>query len=184
MSKVYESITPELVNWIEQQHLYFVATAPLSGDGLVNCSPKGMDSFRVLGPNQVAYLDLTGSGAETIAHLRENGRIVIMFCALSGLPQIVRLHGTGTVVTRQSPGYTDLAAQLPTHPGARGIILVDVQRISDSCGYGVPLYDYAGERDALNRWTDKRGPDGLVEYRQQHNRQSLDGLPGLSADET
>src|SRR5919201_7094587 len=109
MGKVYDGITPELADWLTQQRMFFVATAPLAADGLVNCSPKGMDSFRILGPREVAYLDLTGSGIETVAHLRENGRIVLMFCAFAGPPKIVRLHGSGTVVTPESPRFHELS---------------------------------------------------------------------------
>ena len=122
MGKIYQEITPELGAWIEQQHLFFVATSPLSGDGLVNCSPKGMDTLRLLGPREVAYLDLTGSGIETVAHLRENGRIVFMFCSFSGPPKIVRLHGRGEVVTPESSGWEALRARFPDYPGARTII--------------------------------------------------------------
>jgi hypothetical protein len=180
MGKTYDEITPHLAAWIAQQHMFFVATAPLGGDGLVNCSPKGMDTFRILAPREVAYLDLTGSGVETIAHLRENGRIVIMFCAFTGPPNIVRLHGRGEVI---EPGHADfptLQASFPDHVGARAIIRVHLTRIGDSCGYAVPRYEYAGERDALIQWAEKKGPSGLADYRTEKNVHSLDGLPGLS----
>src|SRR5919198_2760664 len=122
MGMVYDAITPELADWLSQQRVFFVATAPLAGDGLVNCSPKGMDSFRILGPREVAYVDLTGSGIETVAHLRENGRIVFMFCAFAGPPKIVRLHGTGEVITPGAPDYPKLRAIFPDYPGRRAII--------------------------------------------------------------
>lgn len=156
-----------------------MATAPLSGQGLVNCSPKGMDTFRIVGPREVAYLDLTGSGIETAAHLKENGRVVFMFCAFAGPPKIVRLHGTGQVLTPETPGFEQLRAQFPDYPGARAVIRAQLTRVSDSCGYAVPRYEYLGERDTLLRWAEAKGPEGLLEYRGQKNRLSLDQLPGL-----
>jgi hypothetical protein len=179
MGKTYDEITPDLAAWIRQQHVFFVATAPRSDDGLINCSPKGMDSFRILGPREVAYLDLTGSGVETIAHLRENARIVVMFCAFAGAPNIVRLHGRGEALEPGHPDFETLRANFPEHPGARAIIRVELTRIGDSCGYAVPRYEYAGERDALVRWAEKKGPAGLADYHRQKNALSLDGLPGL-----
>ena len=179
MGQTYDQITADLAAWIGQQHIFFVASAPLSGDGLVNCSPKGMDSFRILGPREVAYLDLTGSGVETIAHLRENGRIVIMFCAFTGPPNIVRLHGHGEVIEPADDDFETLKASFPVYAGERCIIRVRLTRVGDSCGYAVPRYKYVGERAALVRWAEKKGPPGLAEYRRQNNAQSLDGLPGL-----
>jgi hypothetical protein len=181
MGKTYDEITPHLAAWIAQQRMFFVATAPTSGDGLLNCSPKGMDTFRILGPREVAYLDLTGSGVETIAHLRENARIVLMFCAFTGPPNIVRLHGRGEVIEPGHPEFESLGRRFPDHPGARAIIRVRLVRIGDSCGYAVPRYEYAGERDALIQWAEKKGPASLADYRVQKNAQSLDGLPGLTA---
>ena len=185
MGKLYDSITPELQRWIGAQALYFVSTAPLSAAGHVNCSPKGLDSFRLLGPRSVAYLDLTGSGAETIAHLRENGRIVFMFCALNGPPKIVRLHGRGEVVTQAShpTRWQELMAHFAPQPGVRSIITADITRISDSCGYGVPKYEFVGDRDAIQRWVDTRGVAALPAYRQEKNLKSLDGLPSLKLEE-
>jgi hypothetical protein len=183
MGKLYEEITPELIGWIKQQHLFFVATAPLAGDGHVNCSPKGLDTLRILGPRRVAYLDLTGSGAETIAHLRENGRIVFMFCALAGPPKIVRFHGHGQVVTAASPAWAELRAGFPEYPGARAIVQADITRIGDSCGYGVPRFEYIEERDTLERWADAKGAEGLPLYRNQKNLRSIDGLPSLEAEQ-
>ena len=179
MGNEYAEITPELADWLGQQRVFFVATAPLAADGLVNCSPKGMDTFRVLGPRQVAYLDLTGSGVETIAHVRENGRMVFTFCAFEGPPRIVRLHGAGDVVTMGMPEYETLRALFPDHPGARAVIRAPLVRVGDSCGYAVPRYDYVGERDALVRWAESKGTDGLARYRWEKNARSLDGLPGL-----
>src|SRR4051794_22713023 len=155
MGKRFDGVTPELADWLGRQHVFFVATAPLAADGLLNCSPKGMDTFRVLGPREVAYLDLTGSGVETVAHLRENGRIVLMFCAFAGPPRIVRLHGTGTVLTPDQIRYQELRPWFPDVPGERSIILVRLSRVSDSCGYGVPRYEYLGERDTLPDWAER-----------------------------
>jgi hypothetical protein len=179
MGKPYDGITPELSNWIERQRMFFVATAPLASDGLVNCSPKGMDTFRILGPRDVAYIDLTGSGVETIAHARENGRIVFMFCAFDGPPRVVRLHGIGEVLMAESSEYESLAPLFPEYPGYRAIIRTTLRRISESCGYGVPQYQYAGDRDRLVRWSESKGPEGLRQYRRQKNARSLDQLPGL-----
>jgi hypothetical protein len=181
MSRTYEKIDDALHQWVSAQKVFFVATAPIAGDGLVNCSPKGMDAFRVLGPREVGYLDLTGSGAETISHLRENGRIVIMMCAFDGAPNILRLHGTGQVFERGGGDYARLAPRFPDIPGARAIIHVAVSRISDSCGYAVPRYDYRGDRDTLVEWAERKGEDGLRAYREKNNRHSLDGLPGMRA---
>jgi hypothetical protein len=177
MSKIYEEITPELAKWIGRQHLFFVASAPSGADGHVNCSPKGLDSFRILGPRSVAYLDLTGSGAETIAHLRDNGRIVFMFCAFSGPPNIVRLHGRAEVLTPDSPGWSELRPAFPDQPGARAIIRADISRVSDSCGYAVPVYEHVEDRRALTLWAEKRAEDELEAYRRDRNARSIDGLP-------
>jgi hypothetical protein len=178
VASVVEEITPDLQEFLEQQSVFFVATAPLGGDGHVNLSPKGLDTFRVLGPHSVAYLDLTGSGVETIAHLRENGRITLMFCAFTGKPNIVRLYGRGTVVQAGDPDAGPLFERFPTIPGARAVIQIDVSRISTSCGYAVPLMQEVGPRRALVDWATKRGDDGLVEYRAAKNTSSIDGLPG------
>jgi hypothetical protein len=182
MGKQFDSIAPDLAEWLGQQRLFFVATAPLAHEGLVNCSPKGMDTFRIVAPKEVAYLDLTGSGIETAAHLRENGRIVFMFCAFSGPPKIVRLHGSGEVVTPQDPDFVALRSLFPEHPGARAVIRARLQRISDSCGYAIPRYEYVAERDTLTRWADSKGHDGLVKYRSENNHRSIDGLPGLASE--
>jgi hypothetical protein len=179
VSKLYDEITPELADWIGRQRMFFVATAPLAAGGLLNCSPKGLDTFRILGPREVAYLDLTGSGIETVAHLRENGRIVFLFCAFEGLPKIVRLHGMGEVLTPGAADYATLRAQFPDHPGARAVVRARLTRIGDSCGYAVPRYDFAGERDALVRWAESKGPDGVAQHHRRKNARSLDDLPGL-----
>jgi hypothetical protein len=184
VGKAYEEVTPELAGWLGRQRVFFVATAPLAPDGLINCSPKGMDTFRVLGPREVAYLDLTGSGVETIAHLRENGRIVFTFRAFEGPPMIVRLHGAGEVITPGTADYERLLPLFPEHLGARAVIRVRLARISSSCGYAVPLYDFVGERDTLTRWAEKKGTVGLARYRGEKNARSLDGLPGLGPEGT
>lgn len=177
MGKVYESITPELATWIGQQHVFFVATAPLAGDGHVNCSPKGLDTFRIIDGGTAAYLDLTGSGSETVAHVRENGRIVLMFCAFDGPPKIVRLHGRAKVVALGAAAWAVWAEKFPEHPTARAIVVIDVRRISDSCGYGVPTLEYKGEREAMRRWAQTKGLENLAAYRREKNARSIDGLP-------
>jgi hypothetical protein len=177
---VHEAIGSALAEWISGQRMFFVATAPLAADGLINCSPKGMDSFRILGPREVAYVDLTGSGVETIAHLRENGRIVFMFCGFEGAPQIVRLHGYGRVVLPGDARHELLRHQFPDYPGARAVISATIDRISDSCGYAVPRYDFVEQRDTLVRWSKKRGVEGLREYRHDKNTRSIAGLAGIT----
>jgi hypothetical protein len=179
MGKVDDFIGPQLTAWLQAQHVFFVATAPLSADGHVNCSPKGLDTFRILGRDAVAYADLTGSGVETIAHLRENGRIVLMFCAFEGSPKIVRLHGRGQVLLPGAEEFETLRPLFPRFPGLRSIVRVAIDRVSDSCGYGVPRYALGGQRDTLTRWAESKGDDGLAVYREQKNARSLDGLPGI-----
>lgn len=183
MGKVYEQIDEKLAEWIRQQHIFFVSTAPRSDDGLINCSPKGLDTFRILDAQTVAYLDLTGSGVETIAHLKENSRIVIMFCAFTGAPNIVRLHGKGTVLEPLHPDFAKLQPLFPELPGVRSIIRVAVNRVSDSCGFAVPRYTYQADRDALIKYAETKGPDGMIAYRAQRNAHSLDGLPGVTIEE-
>ncbi|MEY3668564.1 MAG: hypothetical protein RL572_2104 [Pseudomonadota bacterium] len=183
MGKLYDSITFELTTWIQQQHVFFVATAPLSQDGHVNTSPKGLDCLRVLGPHHVAFLDVTGSGSETIAHLRENSRIVLMFCAFTGPPKIVRLHGKGSVITRTAPDWKDWEGIFPTQAAPRSVISVNVTRISDSCGYGVPAMEFKQDRDIFHRWVATKGADTLRAYRKEKNASSIDGLPSLTEGE-
>jgi predicted pyridoxine 5'-phosphate oxidase superfamily flavin-nucleotide-binding protein len=179
VGKVYDVIDEALAEWIAAQPLFFVATAPLSADGLVNVSPRGHDTFSVLGPRLVAWVDYTGSGVETIAHLRENGRICVMFCSFAARPRIVRLHGRGRVALPGDAVFDDVVARHPEHPGTRAVAVVDVERISDSCGYGVPVMELVGERELLRLSGEKRGPEGLAAYRAEKNARSLDGLPGL-----
>jgi hypothetical protein len=181
MARAYDAISEELADFIAAQHMFFVATAPSGHQGRVNLSPKGLDTFAVLDANTVAYLDLTGSGVETIAHLRDNGRITIMFCAFEGKPNIVRLYGRGEVIPVGEREGDALLPRFGSYPGARSVIRVRVDRVSTSCGYGVPLLEYEGERDQLLKFAERRGPDGLVDYRAEKNTASIDGLPGLAA---
>jgi hypothetical protein len=179
VGKVYEGIDARNAEFIRRQHVFFVATAPRSDSGLVNLSPKGLESFAILDPLTVAYLDLVGSGIETVSHVRENGRIVFMFCAFEGAPKILRLHGRGDVVEPGDPEWDELAAHFPARPHARCVVRARLERVADSCGYGVPTYRYEGQRSQLDQWAEKRGPEGLATYKKERNRQSLDGLPGL-----
>jgi predicted pyridoxine 5'-phosphate oxidase superfamily flavin-nucleotide-binding protein len=179
MGKVSETIDERVREFIGQQRLFFVASAPSGSEGRVNLSPKGLDTFRILDDRTVSYLDFVGSGVETIAHLAENGRIVIMFCAFEGPPKIVRLHGRGEVVEPGDGRFASLRDRFPAAPGTRAVILVHVERISDSCGYAVPLYRYEGERSQLGAWAEKKGAEGLVQYQKDKNAASIDGLPGL-----
>jgi Pyridoxamine 5'-phosphate oxidase len=189
MGSSFDGVDERLAQWIARQSLFFVATAPLGADGHINASPKGpIGSLCVLDPNTVAYLDLTGSGAETIAHLRENGRIVIMLCAFEGPPRIVRLHGRGEVIFRDDPRFEELFARCSfagpeVEQARRAIVLVTVTRVADSCGYGVPLMRYEGERPHMDAWATKRmrsqGEDALALYRAQKNAHSIDGLPAV-----
>ncbi|MFC5472138.1 pyridoxamine 5'-phosphate oxidase family protein [Cohnella suwonensis] len=177
MGKQFESMLPQHAEFIGKQKIYFVGSAPLSADGHVNLSPKGHDSLRVLTPNKVAYLDLTGSGNETSAHIRENGRVTVMFCAFEGPPNILRLYGNGTVVLPGSEEWDELFPMFDPIPGARQIIVVDVHLVQTSCGYAVPFMDYKEERETLKRWAEQKGEDGLVAYRQEKNMRTIDGMP-------
>jgi predicted pyridoxine 5'-phosphate oxidase superfamily flavin-nucleotide-binding protein len=185
MAKVYDGIDARMAAWIEAQPVFFVATAPLSGDGLVNLSPKGTrGTFRVVDPRTFAYLDITGSGVETVAHLRENGRICVMFCAFDGRPNIVRLHGRGRAVRAGEPGHAELLADFGEAGAARarylrGVIVVQVARVSDSCGFAVPRMDLVAERDTLDAVWRSRDDERIATYHEERNATSLDGLPGL-----
>jgi hypothetical protein len=194
VGKIFEEIDDRLAEWIRGQRLFFVGTAPSGPDGHVNVSPKGLiETFRVLGPREVAYLDFVGSGTETIAHLRENGRIVVMFCAFDGPPRIVRLHGRGEVAQVGDTRFDELArafeldGQLEElRAGIRSIIRVDVTRIADSCGYVVPLMDYRGERTQMPKWQAaqlaKHGEHALLDYSAEKNERSIDDLPGVEVE--
>jgi hypothetical protein len=180
-------IDPVLSGWMLDQPVFFVSTAPLDPDGSVNCSPKGnRNEFAVLDDGTVAYLDQTGSGVETIAHLRENGRIVIMFCAFSGPPRIVRLHGTGRVVLADDPDFDGLVGRFPggTGVGVRSVIVVDVRRVADSCGYGVPLMSFEGHRPTMDQWSARKGRDGVRQYWAKKNLASIDGIRGIDPPAT
>jgi Pyridoxamine 5'-phosphate oxidase len=179
MGQTYTEIDDQMRAFVARQHVFFVATAPTGADGHVNCSPKGLESLRILGPKTIAYLDLVGSGAETIAHLRQNGRIVIMLCAFEGPPKILRFYGRGQVVEPGDADFQTLMASFAPRLGLRAIIRVELDRISDSCGYGVPLMGYEGGRTQLPAWAERKGEDGLQEYRRQKNAVSIDGLPAL-----
>jgi hypothetical protein len=192
VAKLFDEIDDHLARWIAKQALFFVGSAPLSGDGHVNVSPKGpIGSLRVLGPRTVAYLDIVGSGAETIAHVRENGRIVVMLCAFEGPPRIVRLHGHGEVLLPSDLDYAELVAQAdfdePSIPQARrAVVRVDVTRIADSCGYGVPLMSLDGLRPHSTLSAEKRlrsgGPDAIRRYVAERNAASIDGLPAVESE--
>ncbi len=189
MGKVFDRIDEQLREWIGRQALFFVGTAPLAGDGHVNVSPKGpIGALRVLDDHTLAYLDVVGSGAETIAHLRENGRIVVMLCAFEGPPRILRLHGRGRVVTPGDPELDELLErarfdEFTAEEARRAVIVVDVERIADSCGYGVPLMDYEGARPHMPAWAEKKlrvgGAAAIEEYKAEKNAVSIDGLPAL-----
>jgi len=189
MARTYDEIDDHMRGWIARQPMFFVGSAPLAGDGHINVSPKGpAGTLRVLGPRRVAYLDYTGSGAETIAHLRENARVVVMLCAFEGPPRIVRLHGQGEIVLPADPRFEALLEEAafdePTLPESRrAIVVVEIARIGSSCGYGVPLMEYSGERPHMDASTRKRvrtqGPDAYVAYQAKHNARSIDGLPAV-----
>jgi hypothetical protein len=184
MGKLFDRIDSSLETFIRGQQMFFVATAPLHASGHVNVSPKGLDTLRVLDPQTLAYLDYVGSGAETIAHLKENERIVLMLCAFQGAPRIVRFHGRGSVFEPQDQGFNRLRGLFPAEPAGRAIIRVSIERIADSCGFGVPLYTFQGHRSQLPAWAARKGPQGLHEYQEQKNRLSIDGLPALGWPET
>ena len=177
MGKLAEEISENDRKFIEQQKMFFVSTAPLSEHGHINLSPKGIDSFRVLSATRVAYMDIIGSGNETSAHVLENGRITIMFCSFDGPPKILRLYGKGYTVLPQDEEWNGLASKFEIHPITRQIIVVDVFHVQNSCGFGVPLYDYKGERDQAFKWGEKKGVDGLAKYQLDNNLVSMDGLP-------
>jgi hypothetical protein len=191
VAKQFDEIDDRIRDWISRQRMFFVATAPLSADGHVNVSPKGpIGTLRVLGPRRVAYLDYSGSGAETVAHLRENGRIVVMLCAFEGPPRIVRLHGEGEAIFPGDEGFDALLEECAfdelteVEEARRAVVVVDVERISDSCGYGVPLMDYVESRPHFDLSKKKllrtMGPDALRVRDARRNAQSIDGLPAVS----
>lgn len=177
MAKVYESINETIYEFINRQRMFFVSSAPLSSEGHVNLSPKGVDCFRILSPNRVAYMDLIGSGNETSAHLLENGRITLMFCAFEGPPNILRLYGTGYTVLPGQTEWSTLSPLFDIYPNTRQIVVADITRVQTSCGFGVPFYEYKGERDQLFRWAAQKDEAALEAYKQEKNLSSIDGLP-------
>lgn len=179
MGKTYDSLNDQLKQFITEQKMFFVGTAPLSADGLVNLSPKGLDSLRILDDRTVAYCDLTGSGIETVAHVKENGRMVMMFCSFDSRPLIVRLHGRGEIVEGSDPGFDELAGLFPTHAYVRAIVKLHVERVADSCGWGVPKYEFIGQRDTYARFGEQRTAEDVQRAQLKNNMKSLDGLPGL-----
>jgi predicted pyridoxine 5'-phosphate oxidase superfamily flavin-nucleotide-binding protein len=183
VGKTYSEIDEPLAAWIAAQHVFFVATAPRGANGHIHCSPKGGDTLRVLGPRAVAYADGAGSGVETISHVRDNGRMVLMLCAFEGAPRIVRLHGHATVVTPNDATFRELLAQFPPAPTVRAIILLDVQRVSDSCGYGVPLMDFRADRRESQQYVRKSTDKALETYMLKNNQSGIDGLSALTPEE-
>lgn len=181
MAKFYPELTDELQEFIQQQHLFFTATAPTQGR--INLSPKGMDTFRILDTHTVAYLDVTGSGNESSAHLLENGRMTMMFCSFAGKPWILRLYGQGQVIRPRDADWEVWVQHFPELPGTRQIIKLAIESVQTSCGMGVPLYEYQGDRDALIQWAEKKGDDGLQEYWALKNQTSIDGLPTYLLEE-
>ena len=177
MAKFYNSISDQIKEFIEHQHIFFVSSAPLSGSGHVNLSPKGLDSFRVLSPNLVAYMDIISSGNETSAHTLENGRITFMFCSFDGPPNILRLFGKGRTVLAGDPEWESLSKHFNLISSTRQIIVAEISKVQTSCGYGVPLYEYKGEREQHFKWASQLGPSGLEAYRNENNLTSIDGLP-------
>lgn len=179
MGSAMDRIDATTAEWIRRQHVFFVATAPLAATGHVNCSPKGGDAFRIVDERTVAYLDYTGSGAETIAHIRENRRLCIMFCAFEGGPLIVRLYGRGEVLPPTHPQYAMLSVLFPGNPGARAIIRLHVERVGSSCGMAVPFMAFREDRSELDDWAEGKGPAALADYRRRKNVVSIDGLPAI-----
>lgn len=176
MSEFFTTMNDKQQTFIRAQHMFFVASAPLDPNGHVNLSPKGLDSFRILNANKVAYLDATGSGNETSAHIRENGRITFMFCAFEGAPRIMRLYGKGRTVVPGTAEWDELIPGFDLLPGARQIVVADIHSVMTSCGYAVPKYDYIEQREALNKWAEHHGEENLIAYRAEKNRTSIDGL--------
>lgn len=177
MGKFHDGIKPAHKEFIEQQHIFFTATAPLSAQGHINLSPKGLDCFRVLGDNKVAYMDLISSGNETSAHTMENGRITFMFCSFGSTPNILRLYGKGYAILKGTALWNEYAPHFTIYQSTRQIIVADISLVQTSCGFGVPMFEFKGDRDIHFEWAEKKGADGLNEYIQLNNLKSLDGLP-------
>lgn len=183
MKQDYGSISPRIADFMKSQKIFFVATSPLSENGHVNVSPKGYDTFQIIDEKTVAYLDLSGSGVETIAHIRENNRITVLFCAFEGSPKIIRLYGKGTVITKNSPFFDEHIDRFPKYSGARAVILIDVIKVSGSCGFSIPIYKFISERDQLIKWSEKRGEDWIKDYQKTNNTVSIDSIPALSDED-
>ncbi|PHR56654.1 MAG: pyridoxamine 5'-phosphate oxidase [Robiginitomaculum sp.] len=184
MGKIHEKLDDKLTAFIKAQKMFFVATAPMLSDGHVNMSPKGYDSFSIIDPRTVAYLDLGGSGIETLAHIKDNGRITIMFCAFEGRANILRLYGQGEAISFDDENYAELLALFPSHTHARSIIKINITRIQDSCGWGVPFYEFKGERDQLKRYIENKDVKDWQQSRYDGNFESIDGLEGLIKPKT
>lgn len=179
MAKSYDLLNDQHIEFIRKQKLFFVATAPLSPEGSVNLSPKGYDSIAILDNHTVAWIDLGGSGIETLAHLRENGRITLMFCAFEGAANILRIYGRGEAISFDDAEFPELMKLFPAFDRARAIIHIKVDRVSDSCGWGVPFFEFKEEREQLQRWVDNKPYEEWKEHRYKRNEKSVDGLPGL-----
>ena len=175
MAKFYDRLTPELQAFIAAQHIFFVATAP--NHGRVNLSPKGMDALRVVSESEIAYLDLTGSGNETAAHLLENGRITVMLCSFTEKPLILRLYGQGVAIRPRDSQWQEYLSLFPAIAGSRQIVSVKVESVQTSCGFAVPFYEFSGDRPVLKEWAEKKGEEGVYEYWEKNNQHSIDGLP-------
>ncbi len=179
MAKLHATLDDRLQKFIRQQKIFFVTSSPLSPEGHANLSPEGFDTFRILGPKTVAYLDYTGSGVESIAHIKENGRFTVMFCSFAKSPKILRLHGTGSVIERSDADWTELIAHFTDCRLARAIIRLSIERICDSCGWGVPLFEYQGEREQFRRYDERQEDADLRRDQRRWNMKSVDDLPGL-----
>ncbi|MFK7846553.1 MAG: pyridoxamine 5'-phosphate oxidase family protein [Rhodothermales bacterium] len=177
MGKIKDRITSKQQDFIKKQHMFFVATAPDEEHGRINLSPKGLDCFRVLSANKVAYLDMTGSGNETAAHIAQNGRITFMFCGFEGAPNILRLYGHAKVLLPGSSEWDELIDQFELLPGARQIFHAEITGTQDSCGFGIPVYSHVEGRTQLTTWANTMGPEKLEAYRAEKNKRSIDGLP-------
>ena len=182
MGKEYTEIDSGIQRWMKRQHVFFVSTAPLQAGGHVNCSPKGLDSLVVLTPTRLAYADLGGSGIETVAHVKENGRITLMMCAFDGPPRIYRFYGMGSVLEPHDEGFADLVAKFPKLPSVRNVVVIDVAHIADSCGFGVPMYEFRKQRDSFDNYMSDKDEEYLQKVRRERNATSIDGLKGLDVD--
>jgi hypothetical protein len=177
MGKFHQQISDDHKAFIEKQHIFFVATAPLSAEGHVNLSPKGLDCFKVLSPSKVGYMDLISSGNETSAHTMENGRITFMFCSFEKTPLILRLYGKGQTILPGDAAWEELSKHFTIYPSTRQIIVADITKVQTSCGFGVPMYEFTGDRSIHFEWAERKGADGLQQYIEDNNLRSLDGLP-------